>query len=221
VNATAGFSIVSYTGTGSNATVGHGLGVKPDVIIVKSRTQGTTGYTANWDVYTSASGATKYLYLNSNASLGDQANIWQDTEPTSSVFSIGTAAAVNTSSDSFIAYCFSSVEGYSRFWFYTGNGLANGPFVYTGFKPEFIIAKNTATTNSWRMWDNKVNPSNPVAKGFYPNGANAEDTAVNWTVDWLSNGFKVRNDDGEMNGSGQDIIFWAWAEAPFKYANAR
>ena len=84
-----------------------------------------------------------------------------------------------------------------------------------------MIAKNTATENYWRMWDHKVNPINPVEPGLYPNDSNAQETAVNWRVDWLSNGFKVRNDDGEMNGDGQDIIYWAWAETPFKYANAR
>ena len=219
-NTSAGFSIVSYTGTGSNATVGHGLGVKPDVIVVKSRTQGTTGYTGNWDVYHSANGATKFLYLNTTAALGDQANIWQDTEPTSSVFSIGTAAAVNTSSDSFIAYCFSGVAGYSKFGSFEGNGSTDGTFVFTGFKPAFFMVKNIDEANSWRMWDNK-RPGYNTNKNYLSPDSSGGEGSVNLDVDILSNGIKLRNTNDSANKSGNTYIYLAFAETPFKYANAR
>ena len=219
-NTSAGFSIVSYTGSGSDATVGHGLGVKPDVIIVKSRTQGTTGYTGNWDVYNSISGATKYLYLNTTAALGDQANIWQDTEPTSSVFSIGTAAAVNTSSDSFIAYCFSGVAGYSKFGSFEGNGSTDGTFVFTGFKPAFFMVKNIDEANSWRMWDNK-RPGYNTNKNYLSPDSSGGEGSVNLDVDILSNGIKLRNTNDSANKSGNTYIYLAFAETPFKYANAR
>ena len=218
-SATAGFDIVSYTGNGSAGnTVSHSLGVAPDLMIIKNRDSGTP----HWFCYMRSMGNTTWIPLDTastaNTGVTDTLN---STSPTSSIFTLGNNSKVNSSSTDYIAYLWSAVEGFSKFWYYTGNGNAEGPFVYTGFKPALIIATNTATGNYWRMWSSKVDTVNPVATGFYPNVANAEDAPVNWTVDWLSNGFKVRNDDGEMNGDGQDIIYWAWAEEPFKYSTAR
>jgi len=218
-SATAGFDIVSYSGNGSAGnTVSHSLGVAPDLMIIKNRT--TDG--PHWFCYMRSMGNTTWIPLDvaslANTSVTDTLN---STSPTSSIFTLGNNNKVNASSTDYIAYLWAAVEGYSKFWFYTGNGNADGPFVYTGFKPAFMIACNTATENYWRMWNNKSAPINPVATGLYPNDTAVEDAPVNWTVDWLSNGFKVRNDDGEMNGDGQDIIYWAWAEEPFKYSTAR
>ncbi len=218
-SATAGFDIVSYTGNGSAGnTVSHSLGVAPDLMIIKNRT--TAG--PHWFIYMRSMGNTTWIPLDTNSTANTSVtDTLNSTSPTSSIFTLGNNNKVNASSTNYIAYLWTAIEGFSRFWYYTGNGNADGPFVYTGFKPAFIIAKNTATTNYWRMWNNKSAPINPVATGLYPNDTAVEDAPVNWTVDWLSNGFKVRNDDGEMNGSGQDIIFWAWAEEPFKYSTAR
>ena len=217
-SATAGFDIVSYTGNGSAGnTVSHSLGVAPDLMIIKNRT--TAG--PHWFCYMRSMGNTTWIPLDTNSTANTSVtDTLNSTSPTSSIFTLGNSTKVNSSSTDYIAYLWSAVPGYSKFWYYTGNGNADGSFVYTGFKPAFLVAKNTATTNYWRMWDHKVQPTNPVATGFYPNVANAEDAPVNWTLDFLSNGFKVRNDDGEMNGNGQDIIYWAWAEAPFQYSNA-
>ena len=218
-SATAGFDIVSYTGNGSAGnTVSHSLGVAPDLMIIKNRT--TAG--PHWFCYMRSMGNTTWIPLDTNSTANTSVtDTLNSTSPTSSIFTLGNNNKVNASSTDYIAYLWAAVEGYSKFWFYTGNGNADGPFVYTGFKPAFMIAKNTATTNYWRMWNNKSAPINPVATGQYPNDPAVEDAPVNWTVDWLSNGFKVRNDDGEMNGDGQDIIYWAWAEEPFKYSTTR
>jgi len=218
-SASAGFDIVSYTGNGSAGnTFSHSLGVAPDLMIIKNRS--TDG--PHWFVYMRTMGNTTWIPLDAastaNSSVTDTLN---STSPTSSVVTLGDNNKVNANGSNYIAYLWSSVLGFSKFGFYTGNGNGDGPFVYTGFKPAFIVAKNTATTNYWRMWNNKNNPYNEVANGVYPNDVAAADSPVNWTYEWHSNGFKVRNSSGEMNGSGQDIIYWAWAETPFKYSNAR
>ena len=218
-SATAGFDIVSYTGNGSAGnTFSHSLGVAPDLVIIKNRD--TDG--PHWFCYMRSMGNTTWIPLDAastaNTGVTDTLN---STSPTSSVVTLGNNNKVNANGTNYIAYLWTAVNGYSKFWYYTGNGNADGPFVYTGFEPAIMIAKNTATENSWRMWNNKVQPYNPVSYGTYPDTSDPEDTAANWTVDWLSNGFKVRNDDGEMNGDGQDIIYWAWAKSPFKYSNAR
>ena len=218
-SATAGFDIVSYIGDGSAGnTFSHSLGVVPDLIIIKNRS--TDG--PHWFVYMRTMGNTTWIPLDTNSTANTSVtDTLNSTSPTSSVVTLGDNNKVNASGSNYIAYLWSSVSGFSKFGFYTGNGDGNGPFVYTGFKPAFIVAKNTATTNYWRMTNNKNNPYNEVANGVYPNVVSAADSPVNWTCEWHSNGFKVRNSNGEMNGSGQDIIYWAWAETPFKYSNAR
>ena len=223
-NTDAGFSIVTYTGTGSNATVGHGLSSAPDMFVVKNRTAGTTGA---WLVYHSANTSapeTDYLRLNGTEATADINTVWNDTAPTSSVFSIGTSSNVNTNTHTYLSYCFHSVEGYSKFGSYTANNSIDGPFVYTGFKPAFILSKRTSNTNDWGMWDKlrrtDFNPRDESIRANSSNSAYSGDTQYT-NLDLVSNGFKIRNVGGEMNaGSGETYIYMAFAESPFKYANA-
>ncbi len=212
-NTTSGFSIVSYTGTGSNATIGHGLGQAPDMIIVKRRDSGD-----GWKVYNSPRGATKYLQLNTTDAEGTLSSQWNDTEPTSSVFSVGTAGDINGSGRTYIAYCISNKKGFSKVGSYTGNGSTDGTFVYTGFKPAFIIAKRTDTTAVWGMYDNKrTNSFNPQNGGLAPDLNVAEFTDVD--IDFISNGFKIRDTDATINASGGSYIYMAFAENPLVGTN--
>jgi hypothetical protein len=209
-NTTAGFSIVSYTGTGANATVGHGLGVKPDMIINKTRDS-----TAQmWSVYHSSLGATKHLGLDRTNAEDTGSAYYQDTEPTSSVFSVGSEAATNYSSAALIAYCFAEKKGYSKFGSYTGNGNADGTFVYTGFKPAWIMIKRyDGGSNNWLILDNKRSPINEMDDGLFPDANSAEGTG--YKCDFLSNGFKWRLSGSGENGSGYTYIYMAFAESPF------
>jgi len=208
VNTTAGFSISSYTGTGSTATVGHGLGTTPSLIIVKSR---TSAY--NWSVYHSAVGATKYLRLNSNIAATTSSTRWNDTTPTSSVFTLGNAAEVNESGGNYIAYCFAEKTGYSKFGIFEGTGNATqSPFIFTGFKPSFILTKqSSASGEGWLMHDNKRLGYNPDNNSFYANGDNVEATGD--YLDILSNGFKIRNTNSVINGSGSKYIYMAFGQS--------
>lgn len=219
VNQKAGFSIVSYTGTGANATVGHGLGAAPSMVIVKNRDQADA-----WQVYHGANTAnpeTDYLVLNTTAATADAADRWNDTLPTSSVFSLGNGATVNTSSEDYIAYCFAEVEGFSKFGSYTGNGSADGPFVYCGFRPAFVMVKRTDSTGNWVIEDAAREPYNDgLRNSLYADLSNAEDNDA-FPTDFLSNGFKHRNSGTAVNTSGGTYIFAAFAESPFKYSNAR
>lgn len=221
-NTTAGFSIVTYTGTGANATVGHGLGVKPTMIIVKERSA-----SQNWAVYyltpSGLGGADRYLSLNTTAAYTLDSTVFQSVDPTSSVFSIGTSSLTNASSQTYVAYCFASVSGYSQIsGGYTGNGSSDGPFIYTGFRPRFLMIKRTSgTPANWYMWDSSRSPFNAAVAELYPNLSNAEANGSN-DFDFLSNGFKTRNTtDAGINGSGETFIYMAFAENPFKFANAR
>ena len=218
VNASAGFSIVTYTGNGtSGATVGHGLGVAPSMIIVKCRSNSGTW----WATYHASLGNTKALYLNDGGAASTTSVTWNNTSPTSSVFSLGNGSDVNNNAFTYVAYCWAQVAGFSQFGSYTGNASTDGPFVYLGFRPKFIMYKNSATTNYWRIMDTSVNTYNVTSYGLYPNDAAAEGTATNWYVDYLSNGFKIRASTSELNGSGNSIIYAAFAENPFKNALAR
>jgi hypothetical protein len=207
-NTTAGFSIVKYTGTGSNATIGHGLGKKPEMIIVKAYEDAQ-----QWAVQHSALGATKGLRINTSAAAYTSSTRWNDTEPTSSVFSVGNEAEVNTNTEDHIAYCFTSIKGYSKFGSYTGNGNADGTFIYTGFKPAFVLIKQTNFGNSWRMYDNKRSTFNVVTKELYPNTSDSEATTDK--MDFVSNGFKYRTSSTNANESGSPYIYMAFAESPF------
>ena len=218
-NTTSGFSISTYTGTGANATVGHGLGAAPKVVLIKQ-----TNGTAWWFMYHNDLGTTGKLNLNSTGYNNDlQASYWNSTAPSSSVFSLGTEASVNGSSQNFVAYCFAEKTGFSKFGSYTGNGNADGPMIYTGFKPAFVMVKNTATTSSWYMYDNK-RPSvyNPNGTVLFANESTAESTNIasaEHPIDFLSNGFKIRTTSSARNGNGNKIIFMCFAEAPLVGSN--
>jgi hypothetical protein len=216
-NTTAGFSVVTYTGTGSNATVGHGLGVAPKVLIGKNRTYGV-----NWRVYHESLGATKYLNLNLANAAGTSSLPWNNTAPTSSVFSIGTSDNINRNTDSIVMYCFAEVEGYSKFGSYTGNGNANGTCIYTGFKPKMVIIKTTSASFDWVILDTERNPYNLVHDVLYPSLANAEADATTYaSFDAVANGFKLRNAHQYTNYNGYNYIYMAFAENPFKNSTAR
>jgi hypothetical protein len=215
-NTTAGLSIATYTGTGSNATVGHGLGVAPSMVIVKSR-----GTAENWMVYHTSVGATKYIYLDSNGAPVTLSTIWNNTAPTSSVFSIGTNATVNQASTNYVAYCWAEIAGFSRFGSYTGNGSADGPFIYTGFRPKFIITKVSSTSGyNWNMYDSSRGTYNAADQVLVANGSGAEETGFD-PIDFLSNGFKLRMGNRGSNVTNATYIYMAFAEHPFKNANAR
>jgi len=210
-NTTAGFSIVSYTGTGSTDTIGHGLGAKPSVILVKKRNG-----SANWYMYhhkNTSAPETDFLTLNSTAATSDNANNWNDTEPASSVFSVGASGTTNPSSGTMIAYCFAEKQGYSKFGSYTGNGNADGPFIYTGFKPAWVLQKNISATQGWQLQDNKREGYNGDNDLLQPHDSAAE-SGVN-RIDILSNGFKVITTDAGQNTSGATYIYMTFAESPF------
>jgi len=216
-NPSAGFSIVTYTGNGvqTGKTVGHGLGAVPKMIISKDR--GATSNVPNWRVYHEAIGNTKYLTLDTTAAAGTY-NDWDNTTPTSTVYSVGGAGGytpTNTNNANYVAYVFADVQGYSKFGKYVGNGNANGPFVYTGFKPAFLIVKKSSDTGNWLLYDNKGESGNLIGDYFYPNLANAESGQTTNGYDFLSNGFKVRNVYGDGNVNGQTFIYMAFAENPF------
>ena len=220
-NPTAGFSILTYTGTNNvSETLGHGLGVKPDMIIVKSRDvagQDWVVYNKNLDGGNQP--ATHILKLNGYAGEQDVNDVWQDTEPTSSVFTVGTEAMVNyTTGNLYVAYCFAGVEGYSKFGKYVGNGNSNGTYVYTGFKPAFVITRGLHGT-SWYIYDNKRNPVNVVNKELNSNNTQSEATFT--TMDFNSNGFKIRSSNDAFNYNNYNYIYLAFAESPYKYSRAR
>jgi len=219
VNATAGFSIVKYAGSGANATVGHGLGVAPGLIMVKNLDQADS-----WAVYHQASATdpeTDYFYLDTDGGVVDDATFWNDTAPTSSVYSVGTAHNVNASTENYIAYCFSEVDGFSRFGSYIGNGSADGPFVWCGFRPKFIITMRTAGGVSRVMYDIDRPGYNVNQLWMHPDQSLLEQSNSLYAVDFLSNGFKWRGAHTPINGSGSTYLFFAFAEHPFAYARAR
>jgi hypothetical protein len=216
-NTTSGFSVVTYTGTGANATVGHGLGVAPSMVITKSRSD-----VGGWAVYHISTGASYYLLLNGTSTAANEPTLWNNTAPTSTRFSIGTSGAANTSAATYVAYCFAPIAGYSAFGSYTGNGSADGPFVFTGFRPAFVMFKVTTVADEWRIYDEDRLGYNTVASVLVPNSSIAEET-TSAPVDLLSNGFKIRGTAGSnvINGSNQTYIFMAFASNPFKYSLAR
>jgi hypothetical protein len=216
-NTTSGFSVVTYTGTGANATVGHGLGVAPKMVIVKRRNS-----TGGWPVRHASITAANSLYLNETSASTSYPTIWNSTAPTSTVFSIGANVDSNASGGTYVAYCFADIEGFSKAGSYTGNGSADGPFVFTGFRPAFVVLKNAANgAASWRMWDSARNTYNVVNSSLFPNLSNAEVSTADYAIDFLSNGFKIRSADDGQNQNNDLVIFVAFAENPFKYSLAR
>jgi hypothetical protein len=213
-NASAGFSVATYTGTGATATVGHGLGVAPSMVIVKRRD--TTG---NWQVRHISIAAANSIQLNLTNAAAAATTIWNSTAPSSSIFSVGTDATINASSGTYVAYCFAPVTGYSAFGSYTGNGSADGPFVYLGFRPAFLMIKRTDTTGNWVMLDNKREGYNVDNDPLCANLGSAESTDD--LADITSNGFKLRSTNAEVNASGGTCVYACFAENPFQYARAR
>jgi hypothetical protein len=213
-NTTAGFSIVSYTGTGANATVGHGLGVAPSFIIFKTR---NASY--NWIVWTKAfaTPTSQYLRLNLTDGVVSGNNPLNGTLPSSTVISLSSDNNVNESAKTYIAYCFAEIKGYSKFGSYIGNGSANGTFVYTGFKPAFILIKRDLNATNWLMYDNKRDPFNVMFRLLQPNTNSAEATAdpTVTNIDFLSNGFKLPTTWTGINGSGSTYYYMCFAENPF------
>jgi hypothetical protein len=217
-NASAGFSVVTYTGDGSaGATVGHGLGVAPQMIIVKNRDAADA-----WQVYHSANTAnpeTDYLVLNTTAATADALDRWNDTAPTSTVFSLGDGVEVNTNTEDYVAYCWTGLVGYSSFGSYTGNGSADGPFVYLGFRPALVMVKMSSSTGNWTILDDKREGYNVDNDPLFPNLSTAEGTTD--LIDITSNGFKVRTTDATFNTNAGTYIYAAWASSPFAYSRAR
>ena len=211
-NTTSGFSVVSTTGTGSAATIGHGLGAVPAMIIGKRRDSGSS----EWRVYNkNLTNASTILFLDSTkAEESGNSTTWNNTAPTSSVFSVGTSTDVNASSGTFIFYCFSEIKGYSKISSYTGNGATDGPFVWTGFKPAWILVKVTSTTDSWQLIDTKRDPNNFNSMNLLqPDLDQAESDSVRFDI--LSNGFKMRTSNVSVNSSGASYVYMAFAENPF------
>jgi hypothetical protein len=213
-NTTSGFSVVTYTATGSVATIGHGLGVAPRMVILKGRS-GTT----DWFVYHASIGATKGIYLNQTSAEITSANFWNNTAPTSTVFTAGTG--VGGSGVTMVAYCFAEVPGYSRFGSYTGNGSADGPFVFCGFRPRYVMIKRADATNNWILKDTTRAPYNADGNTLIADLPDAEYGPSNTLIDELSNGFKCRDASASINFSGNTYIFMAFASAPQKFALAR
>jgi len=214
-NASAGFSIVTYTGNATaGATVGHGLGVAPALIINKQRSG-----TNNWWTYHASLGATKYLVLDGTNAVGTANTVWNDTAPTSTVFSIGVTGVTNTNSATYVTYCFAPVVGYSSMGAYAGNGSSDGPMVFTNHRPRWVLIKAYDATATWVIFDAARNTYNVMNAGLYPNSSGAEETI--WGIDFLSNGFKLRTTNGGVNQSGLNYIYCSFAESPFAYSRAR
>ncbi len=220
VNTTAGFSIVLYTGNGGAMTMGHGLGVAPKLIILKDRDIGRP-----WPVYHGSLATNQYLILNTTAAAATSTSYWNNTAPTSTVFSVnGLEGNVGANGEKYVAYCWAEIAGFSKFGSYTGNGSADGPFIFLGFRPKFVMIKKTdsVTANgNWVIIDTSRNIYNVANLLLFPNLSDAETTVT--AVDLTSNGFKIRASGAVtgLNLSGSNFIYMAFAENPFKNSNAR
>jgi hypothetical protein len=210
-NTTSGFSIIKYTGNGTaGATIGHGLNSAPDLVIGKKLSA-----SANWDVWGDLLGSTNMMNLNTTAAkFNPGGNYHNDTMPTSTVVTLGNDNDINQNGEPYVMYCFHSVKGYSKIGSYTGNGNANGPFVYTGFKPAFILARRTGAVDNWVMYDNKRSGYNPQNDRLYPNLSAAEEGTTNRMFDMLSNGFKARENWTTINSGASTYLYMAFAENP-------
>jgi len=209
-NTTSGFSIITYTGNStSGATIGHGLGVKPAMIFCKNRDA-----SQDWLGYHESFGATKHIKLNQTEAVGTASTRWNDTEPTTTLVTLGNDPQTNGSA-AMVAYCFANVQGFSKFGSYVGNASNDGPWIHTGFKPAFVLLKNiSAAGNGWAMHDNKRDPFNEMTKLLRADTSSAV-SDPNYMRDHNSNGFKIRHDTAGVNGSGNTFIYAAFAEAPF------
>ena len=218
-NTTSGFSIVKYTGNGTgNSTIGHGLSAVPKFIIVKSRTSADAWGTLSASFVSAAD--PNIVYLNNTAAEADDTNVWGTSANfTSSTFTVGTWNGSNANATDYIAYCWSEIKGYSKFGKYTGNGSADGTFVYTGFKPAFVMIRRTDSGDNWVIKDSVRDSYNVADKRIFANSSGAEDTSVNGTIDILSNGFKNRSSNDLLNFSGGTYIYMAFAEQPLVGTN--
>ena len=214
---TSKFSISTYTGTGSAATIGHGLGgVVPHFVLCKER-----GGAGDWVCYhhkNTSAPETDVLELNNTTATADNDGMWNDTAPTSTLITLGGSAVLNNSSDTYVCYAWSSVQGFSKFGSYTGNGNADGAFVYTGFRPAFFIIKRTDSTASWVIFNNKTSPQNDASTEALWVNASSDEGAYT-TVDFISNGVKIRDSSATINADGGTYMYMAWAEAPFVNSN--
>jgi hypothetical protein len=220
-NTTSGFSIISYTGNATaGATLGHGLSSAPKFIICKNRDNGAN----NWGGYHVSLGGTHRIFLDNNNAAQDDDGNWNDTNPTASVITLGNGGITNSNTDDFIMYAWAEVEGFSKFGSYTGNANVDGPFIYTCFKPAFILEKRVDSAGAWYITDMTRDTYNPVNKYLMPDVANAEasgSTSSGVYLDALSNGYKIRGAGAgqEYNRSGGTYIFAAFAEHPFQGAD--
>jgi hypothetical protein len=223
VNASAGFSIATYTGNltaAGNSSIGHGLGVAPSVVISKRRNN-----TSSWIFQHISLSANNYLELNATTAAQDSVSVGGGSlpKPTSSVFYGSYLSGLNVSGDTFVAYCFAPIAGYSAFGSYTGNGSTDGTFVYLGFRPKFVMIKGTSVATNWNIFDSSRNTYNLANLDLYPNVSDAETVDQYGKVDLLSNGFKLRPDSTTfgINQSGAGYIYMAFAESPFRNSLAR
>ena len=223
-NVDAGFSISTYTGDGNDSTIGHGLSKVPEMVIVKKRTTAAPGGARNWAVYHSSLATDKVLQLSTTSAILSEANFFREDLFSSSVFGCNGDYDTCYSGDTYVAYCFHSVDGYSKVGSWVGNGSTDGTFIYTGFRPAMIIWKVSTDVESWGIFDNVRDPDNRVGQRLHPESSSAESTAsptTGWQMDFTSNGFKWRGDTMAGNYDGETYIYLAFAETPFKYSNAR
>ena len=214
-NTTSGFSIITYSPPSNQVgTMAHGLGAVPHVMIVKCRS--TNG--ERWEVYhhkNTSAPETDHLGLSETDATVDSTHTWNDTAPTSTIFTVGSSGALNEVSKTYVAYLFTEIQGYSKFGKYEGNGSANGPFINTGFKPAWVMIKRTDSSNSWTIRDSKRSTFNVMQKSLFADLTNAEADSSNYDFDFLSNGFKQRNANGIDNANGGTYVYLAFAEYPF------
>jgi hypothetical protein len=212
-NTKAGFSIITYAGNGSNRTIGHGLSSAPDFMIIKNRDA-----SGNWVVYSRVMGAGNRGQLNTTNAWGSSSTSFQSTDPTSSVISLGTSSGTNASGNDFVCYAWHNVEGMQKFGSYEGNANADGPFVYTGFRPRMLFTKRTESTGGWRVRDTARDTFNASTKISWWDSSSIEYSNSAYSIDILSNGFKIRTSSNDFNAS-EKWIYGAWGDVPFKYNN--
>ena len=216
-NTTSGFSVVTYTGNGvASGTIGHGLGVTPQFFVFKQRNTAS-----NWSVYHASIGNTGALRLNTTDATITSSGYWNNTSPTSSIITVG-ANLAGAVTDTFVIYAWAPIAGYSAFGSYTGNGSADGPFIYTGFRPRFVLIKRSTGVDNWWIHDTSMTPYNAMTNTLAPNLTDTDTTNAAFNnMDCVSNGFKLRSSYSGTNQSGETYIYACFAENPFKYANAR
>ena len=216
-NATSGFGVYKFTGTGANANIAHGLGKTPKFIIIKNTTDAD-----DWTGYHQHAGNNSFMVMNTSAAEGTGSTLWNDTTPTSTLFYLGANGKTNASAANMMAYVFADVPGYSKFGGYDGNGDADGPYIYTGFKPAYVMAKRIDSTGYWRILNTKMDTSNPAYHVLFANATDAQGTTPGGTqydTDFLSNGFKIRTSIASSNANGGRWLYAAFAESPIVSSN--